>query len=378
MMRTDALDLGAVGQLMPLHLVIDGEGAIISGGPTMRKLIGPARSITEAFGVERPHVAGRTPAAALAAAAQTGERIFLRQLAPPYAVLRGHAVPAGAGRMIVNLGFGIGLPQSIRQLNLTDADFAPSELAMELLFLHEANSAAFSALSRYNAQLDAARRTAMAESATDPLTGLANRRGLEAALSHALRAARPAQLAADGSRRTGDPSGFGLLQLDLDGFKPVNDRYGHAAGDLLLQHVARLLREETRSGDTASRTGGDEFVLVIGGIGSPGALGVLAERLIARIETPVRIGEERVRISTSIGIVASSDFPALEARQMLTRVDQALYAAKAAGRGCAFAAPGPDGEPQPVQVSAGVVARPPAPPAAEVIELATGRSWGEG
>lgn len=366
-MRGDALDLGTVGQLMPMHLVLDAEGGIISGGPTLRKLIGDARSIDEAFGVERPHPGHRSPAEALNGAAQTGERIFLRQLEAPCAVLRGHAVRASDGRLILNLGFGIGLPQSIRQLNLTDADFAPSDLAMELLFLHEANAAAMSALSRYNAQLDHARLTAMAESATDPLTGLANRRGLEAALA---RAARPlAQGPETEGRRPSDPCGFAVLQLDLDGFKAVNDTHGHAVGDLLLQHVATILQGETRANDTVARPGGDEFVLVVGAIASEEALATLAQRIIARIEEPVVLGDARIRISTSIGIAPAAGVEDPDPETLLVDADAALYAAKRGGRGCAFMVRAPGLQPEPVTE--------PAPPITfddKVVALAVGRA----
>ena len=91
---------------------------------------------------------------ALAGAARSGERVFLRIRQPFPLVLRGHAVSLAEGRLLVNLGFGIGLVEAVRAFNLTDADFAPDDLAMELLFLHEANRAVLAELSGFTSELD--------------------------------------------------------------------------------------------------------------------------------------------------------------------------------------------------------------------------------
>ena len=109
------------------------------------------------------------------------------------------------------------------------------------------------------------------EADTDPLTGLANRRALERTLDAALTRA--------GARRRS----LGLLMLDLDGFKAVNDQYGHAAGDAVLREVARRLRRTVRERDVVARLGGDEFVVVLTDLGGrSGAAEDAVERVEAR------------------------------------------------------------------------------------------------
>lgn len=331
-MRGDLLDPAAVAQLLPMHLMLDDEGGILGCGPTLRKLIGRARRFEDAFDLQRPHAGEEGPAAALASAARGGDRVFLRLAQPPHTVLRGHGTLLPDGRALFDFGFGIGVAEAVQHFGLTDADFAPADLVMELLFLHEANAAVLGALAKDNAQLDEQRQAAESRAFTDPLTGLANRRGLAAARESALRGRRLSDIGShDG--RSGGQGGFAVLHLDLDGFKGVNDRHGHAAGDRVLQRVAAILREETRAGDAVARPGGDEFVLMLPGMVSAGALDRLARRIIERIEAPIDIGGVEVRISASIGVAVSTDYGDEELGAMEAEADAALYAAKRAGRG---------------------------------------------
>jgi diguanylate cyclase (GGDEF)-like protein len=164
-------------------------------------------------------------------------------------------------------------------------------------------------LSERNERLVSELRTA---ALTDPLTGLANRRGLEGAFVR--EAAREA--------RTGRP--FALLVLDLDQFKRLNDERGHKAGDRALAEVAEILRSHAREVDTAARTGGDEFALVLSDTGADGARALLA-RLAAAIG---KHGHDAgwpggVSIGWS---VSDADGAGMDA--LMRHADMRLYAAK--------------------------------------------------
>lgn len=130
---------------------------------------------------------------------------------------------------------------------------------------------------------------------------------------------------------------FALLFIDLDGFKPINDTYGHKAGDQMLQAIARRLPRALRELDTVARVGGDEFVVLLGDIdGAPGA-GQVAEKILARIREPIRLDLVRetrdVTIDASIGIsLFPEDGSDLDA--LLVHADNAMYSAKSAGKGC--------------------------------------------
>lgn len=308
-------------RLLPMHMRISRDGIILDMGSTIRKVLcsweGPIEdSLTLIL-----QGADVTDRRIFCSAMSENERLFFRVTGRRNITLRGHAAQMEDG-FLLNLGFGIGLVNAVRDLQLTDADFAPAELAMELLFLHEANRAVMTELAGFNQNLNAAREEAIAQAYTDPLTGLANRRGLELALADLLRKCR------DISQYR-----FAIAHLDLDHFKEVNDRYGHAAGDKVLVHVARALEQSVRSGDVAARVGGDEFVMVLAGVHDPAGIEHLANRIIARIEQPVMIDGTSCRVSASIGIVGSGHCadPCIET--LLAEADAALYRSKKAGRG---------------------------------------------
>jgi diguanylate cyclase (GGDEF)-like protein len=153
----------------------------------------------------------------------------------------------------------------------------------------------------------------------DQLTGLANRMQFGERLEGAL-----ARL-----RRDGRP--VAVLYGDLDRFKPVNDRLGHAAGDEVLVVVAERLSEATRQTDTVCRFGGDEFLIICEGFGDPGAIVALAERLVGVVAEPILVGDTTMVVGMSIGM-AIADLVSTEG-DLLARSDAALYRAKQAGRG---------------------------------------------
>jgi diguanylate cyclase (GGDEF)-like protein len=151
---------------------------------------------------------------------------------------------------------------------------------------------------------------------TDALTGLPNRRSIMGTLGdHMARAA-----------------GLGVVLIDLDYFKEVNDGHGHAAGDKVLQEVAMRLQVAIRQGDIAGRLGGDEFVLLLAGIDDRAVAAEVAQRISAVLAEPMEHGGTRLRIGATLGVAvapADADTPDM----ILRAADEALMAAKRNGRG---------------------------------------------
>jgi diguanylate cyclase (GGDEF)-like protein/PAS domain S-box-containing protein len=154
----------------------------------------------------------------------------------------------------------------------------------------------------------------------DALTGLPNKRLLADRLNQAL------------ARAKRDRAGVGLLYMDLDGFKPVNDRLGHAAGDAVLAEVARRGRAALRDSDTFARIGGDEFVVVLPGTGRE-TLEQAAQRLLASLSQPIAVSGQQAAIGASIG-AALSVAGEETAEALMAGADAAMYEAKRAGRNC--------------------------------------------
>jgi diguanylate cyclase (GGDEF)-like protein/PAS domain S-box-containing protein len=155
------------------------------------------------------------------------------------------------------------------------------------------------------------------EALHDPLTGLANRTLLRDRLEHALaRSEREEEMAT------------GVLFVDLDSFKQVNDAYGHAAGDAVLVELGRRLKTAVRPADTVARLGGDEFVVVCEEVDAETAL-ALGRRLEAAIREPLEVGGVTHSLTASIGIALGRTDP----DALLGDADTAVYDAKAPGRG---------------------------------------------
>ena len=151
----------------------------------------------------------------------------------------------------------------------------------------------------------------------DALTGLPNRLLFDDRLSSARERCRR------------DRTGLALLFIDLDGFKPVNDSFGHRIGDAVLHETGRRLTIELRASDTVARVGGDEFVLLLEGASESAGIAQTAQRLIDVISAPMERGGHEVRLSCSIGIAMfTPDSPDAE---LMAQADAAMSAAKRAG-----------------------------------------------
>ncbi|MGW4891684.1 putative bifunctional diguanylate cyclase/phosphodiesterase [Kitasatospora sp. NPDC004240] len=152
----------------------------------------------------------------------------------------------------------------------------------------------------------------------DSLTGLANRVLFQDRVGHAL----------SRSERSGAITG--VLFIDLDDFKVVNDTQGHAVGDELLVAVSLRVSTALRTSDTAARLGGDEFAVLVEDATHPTDVGATADAVLGAFTEPFRLSAGAVRVSASVGVATTED--SVDAAELLTHADLALYSAKAAGK----------------------------------------------
>ncbi|GGB85768.1 hypothetical protein GCM10011352_09550 [Marinobacterium zhoushanense] len=153
----------------------------------------------------------------------------------------------------------------------------------------------------------------------DDLTGLPNRKYFRELLYQQVRHA------------TQGSNAFALMFIDLDGFKNINDTFGHDAGDLLLQESARRITECVRKSDIVARLGGDEFVLILQHTGCSHAISLIAEKILHRLMQPFQLDDSQGHVAASIGI-ARYPRDASSAEDLLKRADSAMYQVKHAGR----------------------------------------------
>lgn len=309
--------------LMPMHVLVSGTGHIVSTGPTLAKLWPhqplPGQRLLEVFHMRRPTLLKST-------------MDELRHVSPCPVVLetrdtrstrlKGAMFQLGGGNDIfLNLSFGISAMKAVREYGLTNGDFAPTDLTIEMLYLREAKAAITTELHKLAARLAGSLDAAQNDAETDPLTGLGNRRAMERRFDQLVQAGRD----------------FALFQLDLDFFKIINDRLGHAAGDHVLLEVSQRLKKTIRATDLVARIGGDEFVMLLDGMSDPNRVDALAAELIGQIERPIHWGAEVCRVSGSVGYTLSHYYEAQTLSVMVDDADQALYCAKDKGKGRAIA-----------------------------------------
>ena len=304
----------SLGELMPLYLWLDADCRIRGVGPTLRKLLGASvigQGLESVFSLRRPGGSGS------ALQLVRAQRLLMNLRAPPATGFKGVAVPLqGDAGVLVNLSFGYAVREAVRDHALSDTDFAATDLAIELLYLDEAKAAVMGEVNKMAVRLKGAKIRAEEEALTDALTGLGNRRALEARMERFLRSGE----------------WFGLMHIDLDHFKQVNDTLGHAAGDRVLAEVAAKLRGSVRMGDLVARIGGDEFVVLLAGVQEAGPLQRVGEKIFAAMREPVRFHGTPCQVSLSIGAVLANPAQPRSAASILAMADSALYAAKGAGR----------------------------------------------
>ncbi|NSX54633.1 diguanylate cyclase domain-containing protein [Parasulfitobacter algicola] len=304
-------------KLLPMHLSLSGNGEILHTGPTLEKLnictniCG--QNFLDLFTVSRP----RNIKTIDALFASNGRNLHLHLRNDETVKLKGVIIPdADDDGGLINLSFGIGVIKAVTTFGLTSADFAPNDLTIEMLYLIEAKSAAMDESRKLNRRLQSARIVAEEKAFTDGLTGLKNRRAMDDLLKQLIDKGIP----------------FALMHLDLDYFKAVNDTLGHAAGDHVLNRVAKILSEETRDSDTVARVGGDEFVVILPKNPPIEKIELFANRIIKRLQQPIPFKGDFCHVSVSAGTTISNFYTKPDVDQMLLDADLALYASKHKGR----------------------------------------------
>jgi diguanylate cyclase (GGDEF)-like protein len=159
------------------------------------------------------------------------------------------------------------------------------------------------------------------QATTDALTGLTNRRSFE----EQVRATLAGMRASDGA---------GIIFIDLDGFKQVNDTHGHQAGDDVLVETSKRLSAAVRGGDIVARLGGDEFTILLRGVHSAADATLVADRVLALMREPIALASgTEVSTTPSVGIALALE-PGADPVQLLKNADDAMYEAKRAGKDC--------------------------------------------
>ncbi|MDR5829799.1 GGDEF domain-containing protein [Caballeronia sp. LP006] len=174
-------------------------------------------------------------------------------------------------------------------------------------------------------RLGSANRVLARQASTDPLTGLYNRYALEQTVNRAMSAPEAA-----------DANTSALLLIDLDGFKGVNDTYGHAVGDVLLQSFAQLLARRMRKTDTIARLGGDEFVVLARNMRDRSAVLTLTDGIHSALADLTLVQERPVSVSASIGaclLSSAAEAHDADITAVLRAADRAMYRAKSLGEG---------------------------------------------
>jgi len=214
---------------------------------------------------------------------------------------------------LVVIGFGF----SLHHLGLMDVDtilILPVLLCLTLVLLTKTRL-----LQAEIQRISETEEQARNESMSDVLTGLPNRAQLLERVTRSVQCGRQNR-----------DFQFAVLFIDLDGFKPINDKLGHKAGDAVLCHTAKRLQACLRRGDIVGRYGGDEFTLLINNVSGPSDAIRVADRVLAKLKEPINVGED-VTVGASIGIALSTNLHE-RAEDLIRDADGAMYRAKAQGK----------------------------------------------
>lgn len=298
-------------QICPFHVAFGGEGDVIRMGPSFPK-IAPHFSNQEACSFWDPD--GPITLKAMTERPVRNLRVHVGGADDVHLV--GQSFPVFDGAWLF-LGPTLEEITKRRDSGFRRDDFPAQMLIEDILFLIEAKSVVLAASEDITARLQHEKSQAEHRALSDTLTGLGNRH----AYDHFLETEGVCKM------------GRCAMHLDLDKFKAVNDTLGHAAGDFVLQHVARLLLDVTRREDEVIRMGGDEFIVILAGIRDRINAEEIAERILARSHEPIDFRGARCEFGVSIGMAWQNDHRSASLSQLTEMADKALYKAKENGRG---------------------------------------------
>ena len=303
--------------LFPLHVRVGRSGKIRGIGPTMARVMGdlnPGSAFLDRFTIDKPRhindVDGIRRATArklvISGSLSTGSALQFRCVACEI---------AASTDLLIDFSFGENLADVMQRFHLTTTDFKPNDFSIDMLFMLESQKALLEDSQTLAAALSVAKESAEHAANVDQLTGISNRRAFNRHLSDLM----------TGADKMAEHA---LLHIDLDKFKSVNDTFGHAAGDAILQHTARALEAMITPSDLAARIGGDEFALVLRTPGPDAALEVRIRALIDEISRPIPMGKHICQVGASVGLSRFRPSDLTSPEQPLYEADIALYEAK--------------------------------------------------
>lgn len=308
--------------LFPMHVILDQDGTIRDVGPTLEKILRRdvrGHKLFDVFDIKKPRsindIKGLRAACGrkivMSATLEQGEMVDFRSLAT--------AIGHDGEELLIDFTFSADFVDLVQSLDLSSTDFKPNDFSLDMVYTIETQRTLVEDSNKLTMALEESRKEAEDAANIDVLTGIANRRSLYQALATKL----------------GDDSdaieGF-LLHIDLDKFKSINDSFGHAAGDHVLQHTAAVLKGLAESGEIAARIGGDEFAMVVSGERSRAETLSLANKIQVKVMAPIEFEDHVFRVGVSIGIVSLRDRKISAPDKLFTCSDIALYEAKRSNR----------------------------------------------
>ena len=314
-----------VDLLFPLHVMLSPGGEIVGVGPTMARVL-PALTLNsdflEVFTLEKP----RRLKTLDDVREMLGRKLIISARLPSGTALQFRCVACeikDSDNLLIDYSFGENLSEVIKQFHLTTSDFRPNDLSIDMLFMLESQKALLEDSRALAAALSDAKESAETAANIDLVTGIPNRRAFNRHLKEL--ASGPA----------GEDE-HALVHVDLDKFKAVNDTFGHAAGDRILQHAADCLSQAAGPRDLAARIGGDEFAMVLHKPPPNNEIERDLLDVLAKLSSPVRYGEHLCHVSASFGVARFLPPQADPPDQPLVEADIALYEAKEKGKPVVF------------------------------------------